>query len=35
MLLVDYCNYFIDLRRLSMLWTVWHLWLVGLRFTSN
>ena len=33
--LVDACNGFNDLIRLAMLWTVRHLWLVGVRFAFN
>ena len=34
-MLVDACNGFNKLSRLSMLWTVRHRWPVGARFTFN
>ena len=34
-MLVDACNGFNELSRLEMLWTVWHRWLAGARFTFN
>ena len=35
MMLVDACNGFNNLRRLVVMWTVQHRWLVGVRFAFN
>ena len=34
-MLVDDHNWFNNLIRLAMDWTVWHCWLVGGRFVLN